>query len=609
MHTADAPSWSAPAIVGLGLLSAVLEGAGLYLFIPLLGQLGSEAAGNGRLAELLDRALAPVPEPWRIPLLVAGLFTSLALKNGVVHLNHWVTQFVNGRVAHRLRTRVLAQTVHSCVDYRVGNRRTDIANLISVHTWSVGAALLQVHRMLVCACTIGVFLALLMALSPPLTAIALAFLGLLAVAVTRVTRYAQAVGQQVAEQNKAFGMRMWESIMGLRLMRACAREGHELGRFEAESDTLRRRIVRMNVLWALPKPVAELAVALLIAVLILSGSWLALGLPTLAAFLALLYRMQTPVRELLSAGVAFEGGYAAVEDVAEFLERTREPYLSDGVRTFTALERGIELRGVGFRYAAGEAPALQGVSLHIPRGRTTAIVGRSGAGKSTLVELLFRFRDPTEGEILVDGAPLGALKVASWRGRLAIMTQDVHLFNDTVAANIAYGREGASAEDVRRAAEVAGAADFIAALPQGYDTPLGDAGVRLSGGQRQRIALARTILRDPDVLLLDEATNALDNESERAFQEALGRYARGRTVIVIAHRLSTIEDADQVVVMEGGRVVEAGPPATLLEENGAYARLLGAGFRGPEPRPDPPHPSGGVRANEGPAGEGAPNLL
>lgn len=573
LSVAQAPRWAAFAIVGLGLASAVLEGAGLYLFIPLLGHLGTPAASGSGVAALFERALAPVPSAWRIPLLVGGVCTSIVLKNGVGQLNQFVTQYVNGLVAHRLRTRVLRQTIDSCIDYRLESRRTDVATTIATNTWSVGTALLQTHRMLVSACTIGIFVVLLFVISPALTALALAFYGVSAAAVQFLMRRAEAVGRQVVEHNKAFGLRMWEGIVGLRLIRSCTREAHELERFEAASDELRRRMLRMNMLWSIPHPLSEIGAALLIAALILAGSWLRLGLPALGAFLALLYRMQGPVRELLSARVAFDSGWPAVADVADYLDRTREPYLESGSTPFHGLKTGIEFRKVAFHYAADDPPALDDVSVFLPRGKTTAIVGRSGAGKSTLLDLLFRFRDPITGDILVDGTPLRELELASWRGRLAIMSQDVHLFNDTVEANIGYGRPGATPDEIRRAAEVAGAAPFIDALPEGYQTPLGDAGIRLSGGQRQRIALARTILRDPDILLLDEPTNALDAESERAFQAALRHYAHDRTVVVIAHRLSTVEDADQILVLDGGRLVECGPPAALLAANGAYARL------------------------------------
>ncbi len=573
LETAGAPRWAAPAVVGLGLAAALLEGAGLYLFIPLVGALGAAGEAGSTLEALFERALSPIPPDWRIPLLVGGLFVSIVLKNGIIHLNHYVTHYVEGLVAHRLRTLVMRQTVASCIDYRVENRRTDIVETITRNTWTLGAALMETYRMLVSGVTLTVFVALLFVISPGLTAVALLCFGSIAAVVHLVTRKAQTVGEEVVEQNRSFGLRMWESITGLRLIRSCAREEHEMSRFESESDNVRRRFLHMNVLWSIPAPASEVAVAFGIGALILLGHWAGIGLPSLAAFLALLTRTRGPVRELMSARVGFDSSYGAVADVADFLERTREPYLTSGSRTFRRLRHGIELREVTFQYVSDEPPALDNVSVTILRGRTTAIVGRSGAGKSTLLDLLFRFRDPTSGEVLVDGTPLPAFDLGSWRSRIALMSQDVYLFHDTVAVNIGFGGVDASPGEIRRAAEIAGAHEFIMGLPRGYDTIIGDSGVRLSGGQRQRIALARTILRDPEILLLDEATNALDQETERAFHEALEEYAEGRTVVVIAHRLSTVESADQILVLEEGRVVETGPPEALLVSDGPFARL------------------------------------
>jgi subfamily B ATP-binding cassette protein MsbA len=200
-------------------------------------------------------------------------------------------------------------------------------------------------------------------------------------------------------------------------------------------------------------------------------------------------------------------------------------------------------------------------------------VGASGAGKSTLLDLIFRFHDPSAGRVLVDGEALTGFDLMSWRKRLSLMTQDVHLFHDTVLANIGYARPGATEEEIAQAAELAGAAEFILSLPKGWHTVLGDRGARLSGGQRQRIALARALLRDPELILLDEATNALDAVSERAVQAGLARWAEDRTVVIVAHRLSTVERADQIVVLDRGRVVEQGPPAALLARGGLYAAM------------------------------------
>jgi ATP-binding cassette, subfamily B, bacterial MsbA len=216
---------------------------------------------------------------------------------------------------------------------------------------------------------------------------------------------------------------------------------------------------------------------------------------------------------------------------------------------------------------------LRGVSFAIPAGKTTAIVGESGAGKSTVMALLFRFMDPSSGEVVADGFPLPVFNLQSWRKGMSLMSQEVNLFNDTIAANIAYGSFDASTDQIRQAACVAKADDFIRLFPLGYETPIGDQGMRLSGGQRQRIALARTILRDPDILLLDEATNALDVETEQSFQIALEQYSSNRTVVVIAHRLSTVMGADQIIVMADGEVIEVGSPDELLQRQGPFSKL------------------------------------
>jgi subfamily B ATP-binding cassette protein MsbA len=273
------------------------------------------------------------------------------------------------------------------------------------------------------------------------------------------------------------------------------------------------------------------------------------------------------------AKVAWENLQGSLTDVFDLLDATATPHPKSGPEPFRRLERGVTFEQASFRYGPNEPLALDGVSLFIPKGKVTAVVGASGAGKSTLLDLIFRFHDPSAGRVLVDGEALTGFDLMSWRKRLSLMTQDVHLFHDTVLANIGYARPGATEEEIAQAAELAGAAEFILSLPKGWHTVLGDRGARLSGGQRQRIALARALLRDPELILLDEATNALDAVSERAVQAGLARWAEDRTVVIVAHRLSTVERADQIVVLDRGRVVEQGPPAALLARGGLYAAM------------------------------------
>lgn len=567
------PRWASPAIVALGIAAAVLEGLGLFLFIPLIQSLGAGVPRPSGLERYFDRILEPIPDPYVTPFLVGLLCASILLKNGVNLINVAVSRFVDGIVAHRLRWLVFNQTISSCVDYRVGNQRTDIVATITQNTWKVSTALSLAYRVIICACSFLVFVGLMLAISVKLMLVAAVFLALSAFVIRAATLRASETGHAVVEENKQFGLRMWESINALQLIRAFGREEYEALRFNTTSDRVRRRLLKLDLLWATPGPVSEISITLLIGALILAAGSSGIGIASIAAFLSLLYRLQGPTRELMQAKVSLDGLEAAIEDVEGFLARTAEPHLKDGRETAPHLGSSIVLRDVSFRYAPEEPWALRNVSFEIPVGKTTAIVGKSGAGKSTILSLLFRFQDPTGGEITADGVPLPRFRLASWRSHLSLMSQEVQLFNDTIEANIGYGKLDAGPEQIRAAATVAHADMFIRSLPQGYSTIVGDHGMRLSGGQRQRIALARTILRDPDILMLDEATNALDAESERAFQTALEQYSHQRTLIVIAHRLSTVERADQIVVMDGGRVIEVGPPSQLLDAKGHFARL------------------------------------
>jgi subfamily B ATP-binding cassette protein MsbA len=245
-----------------------------------------------------------------------------------------------------------------------------------------------------------------------------------------------------------------------------------------------------------------------------------------------------------------------------------KPYLSEGDRIAPSLQEGISFENVNFSYEPGE-PVLRDVCLRIERGKTTALVGGSGAGKSTLVDLIPRLYDPDTGTIRYDGVDIREFTLASLRSRMAVVSQSTFIFNDTVRANIAYGRPDATEAEIRAAAEQANAVGFIEDMSEGFDTLLGDRGIRVSGGQRQRIAIARAILQDPEILILDEATSSLDSISEQMVQQSLERLMAGRTVIAIAHRLSTIENADWVAVLEDGRIVEQGPYDALLEKRGA----------------------------------------
>ena len=397
----------------------------------------------------------------------------------------------------------------------------------------------------------------------------------------------QAIGQRmrrVSAETQA-GMARFttvqeEAFQGIRHVKAYGGEDYETGRAGAVIARIFRLNFRQSKTQAITEPLLEGIAGIAIAgVLVYGGYQVVDGARTpgdFAGFIAALLLAYDPVRRLARLNAELQGGLAAAERV--FARLDIEPEIVDrpGARPLAPGPGAVRLENVTFAYDGG-APALgrdgAGVTLDVPAGRTVALVGPSGAGKTTVLNLIPRFYDVDSGSVAIDGQDVRSVTLASLRARIGLVSQETTLFDDTVRANIAYGRRDAGDDEIAAAARAAAAHDFIMALPQQYETPVGGLGTKLSGGERQRISIARAILKDAPILLLDEATSALDTESERQVQAALDALRRGRTTIVIAHRLSTIVDADIVYVLDGGRVVEHGSHADLAAAGGAFARL------------------------------------
>jgi subfamily B ATP-binding cassette protein MsbA len=367
-----------------------------------------------------------------------------------------------------------------------------------------------------------------------------------------------------------------ETLGGIRLVKASSAEGLERARFRALTGDYFRRFMRAERARALAAPITEMLAAAGTVVLLWYGARLVIGGemtgPELIVFLTLSVKLYAPVKNVAKFPATAQPGLVAAERVFEFLDAPAEIREARDPLPLRTLGREIRYEGVSFAYRDGE-PAVHDVSFTVPRGSMLALVGPSGSGKSTLVDLLGRFFDVTEGRITIDGIDIRDASVSDVRGLMGFVAQETVLFHDTVRANIAYGVADADDEEVRAAARAAHAHEFVRRLPEGYDTVVGERGVELSGGQRQRIAIARALLRDPPILVLDEATSALDTESERVIQDAIERLLEGRTVFVIAHRLSTVQRADQILVMQNGRIAERGTHASLLAQSGLYSRL------------------------------------
>ena len=370
-----------------------------------------------------------------------------------------------------------------------------------------------------------------------------------------------------------------ETVEGARLVKAHSAESYERGRFESVIDRYFVTVVRAQRLAVLAHPVSEtLGVAVVLLLLVIVTSVGSSGGDTMRPelflpFMAVTLRLLSPVKALSQFPVNAELSLSAADRVFEILDLEPDDVDDEGVREFPGLSGSITFCGVWFAHEPG-VWVLKDVNLEVRPGQVAAIVGPSGAGKSSLVDLLPRFHDPQRGSVEIDGVPLTEYSRSSLRRAMGYVGQHTVIFNDTVRANIAYGDlSGAPLEAVEAAARAANAAAFIEALPDGYDTVLGERGTRLSGGERQRVALARVLLKDPPILILDEATSALDTESERLVQDAIARLLEDRTVLVIAHRLSTVARADQIAVLEAGRLVELGNHDELVSAGGVYQRL------------------------------------
>lgn len=393
----------------------------------------------------------------------------------------------------------------------------------------------------------------------------------------RQRRLARETQDTMGEMNRILD----ESLSGPRIVKIFGGQNYEVNRFDVANNRVRRLLIKRAASSSINSGVTLFLIAIAIAAIVyFAGMRAQAGDLTAGAFISFMGSMlllQQPVKSLARVNEQLHRGLAAAETVFAMMDQPIED--ETGSIETKRVNGQIEYRNVLFRYGENsERKALDGINLNIAPGETVALVGPSGGGKSTLVNLLPRFYEPSAGQIMLDGVPLTAYRLECLRRQIALVSQDVVLFNDTVAANIAYGAGEIDMEKVRAAAEAAHAIGFIEQMPNGFEEELGENGVRLSGGQRQRLAIARALYKDAPILILDEATSALDTESERQVQAALDVLMQGRTTLVIAHRLSTIENADRIVVLQHGKIVETGSHAELLARNGLYTRMHAVQF-------------------------------
>lgn len=544
--------------------------------------MGISAAATGGLAKIIEPIINQLGKDLPLPkmMVMSGMILAIFMARGVATYFHTV---IMNRIGQRIVTDVQQQLHKHLLDSDLaffhanasGGLISRLTNDVGIMRSAVGECMTSSFKGTL---TLAFLVAVMFYQDWRMSLAAFFVFPVSAFMVAYVGKHMRRYSRKSQEETGRFASLLGQAFVGMRHVKAYGMEASEHDRIKGVTESVYKLALKGYRVSAITNPLAELLSGVAIVMVIFYGNWqVERGLSTTGAlfsFITAFVLAFDPMKRTAKVNAQLQAGLAAAERVFQILDMKPQIVDKPDAKELAPADYSIAIDHVTFNYADG-SEALRDISITVPHGKTVAIVGPSGAGKSTIINLIPRFYDVTSGRITIGGMDVRAVTMKSLRQHLALVSQETALFDDTIRANIAYSRPEATFEDIKRAAEDAFAASFIESLPEGYDTIVGEHGVKLSGGQRQRIAIARAMLRNAPILLLDEATSALDNESERAVQEALRRLQVGRTTIVVAHRLSTIVDADLIIVMEHGQVVEQGTHSALLAKGGVYARLYG----------------------------------
>lgn len=582
---------------GFNILSAIFGVLSLGLLSPFLmiifkqGDILKTGAGGSMssrfnpisyfkewLSELIDK---PGGNVKALVIICLVVFVAILLKNIFAYLSMYFLNPIRNRILNDMRSSMYAKILQLPIGYFTEQRKGDIMSKLSNDLGDVEGSTVSVLESLFREpVTILFFLVYLVILSPQLTLFLVIFLPIAGFILGRIGRSLKKENKTVLQQYGILFSTIEETLGGVRIIKAFNAEKKIQRKFENENEAMFHMKNKANRRRDLASPVSEaLGVTAVLCVLwyggrlVLSGdSSFTLNAGDFLAYIAIFTQLIQPLKALSSASYNIQKGAASIERIENLINENVSITELPDAKELQAFEHSIELKNVSFGYE--DNMVLRNINLTIGKGKTIALVGSSGAGKSTLADLIPRFIDASEGEVLIDGVNIKNYTLKSIRNQMGIVTQEAILFNDTIASNISLGKEDATKDEIMQAAKIANAADFIDNKDEGYDTNIGDRGLKLSGGERQRMTIARAVLKNPPILILDEATSSLDTESERLVQDAINNLMSNRTSIVIAHRLSTIRHADEIIVLQKGEIVERGTHDALVSQNGFYKKLV-----------------------------------
>lgn len=523
-------------------------------------------------------ALAGENTIWALAIVIALVLSLFLLKNLFSYLASFFITYLRNGVLKDLRNNLYKKIVNQPIAFFSDQRKGDIMSRMIGDVNEVQNSMLSALESFIREPLTIIFSILVMlGISVKLTLFTFIFIPIAAAVISKIGKSLKKNSIAVQQEQGRFLSLIEETIGGLRVIKAFNAESIFSKRFADSSQTFNRLSNKVMNRQNLGSPMSEFLGILMIAVLLWFGGSLVLVDKTLEgtqfiAFMGLAYNILTPAKAISRASYDMRRGNAAAERILEILDYDNPIKERENPVVIKDFTTAITLNNVTFAYA--EQPVLTNFSLEVPKGKTVALVGQSGSGKSTIANLITRFYDVNQGAILIDGVDVKDMQTASLRKLIGVVSQDSILFNDTIKNNLLIGKPDATDEELITAAKIANAYEFINDLPEGFDTNIGDAGSKLSGGQKQRLSIARAVLKNPPIMVLDEATSALDTESERLVQNALENMMKHRTSIVIAHRLSTIQNADLIVVMQKGRIIEQGTHTELIQKNGMYKRLV-----------------------------------